>query len=116
MAALDFSDITAMSALAEALAGSAPTDSDSMLEQSAGTHDGTTVYRPYYVAARVLARQPNTRRLRSARGTQFDRPSATITGLMRQQAAEDERHAREHRDWSIPAGHEAPSARSTVTF
>lgn len=117
VAELDFTDVSVMLTLVEELAGSAPSDAESMLSQSAGTHtdDTVTVYRPYYVAARILNRQLNTRRLRSARGAKFDSPSQTIAALMRQQGAEDDRLADEHTDWTIPEGHEANS-RSQVSF
>ena len=119
MAELDFTDLTAMNALVVELAGvdSAPSDTDNLLTDSAATHGGTTVYRPYYTAARVLERALNTRRLQSARGAVFDQPSVTIRGLMRQQAARDAMLLEDHADYTIPDGHEATSGSvSTVVF
>ena len=121
MAALDFTDLAAMNTLAVELAGldSAPSDLDSLLEDSAATHTGgaTTVYRPYYTAARVLERALNTRRLQSARGAVFDQPQVTIRGLMRQQAARDAMLLEGHADYVIPDGHEATSGSvATVVF
>lgn len=120
MAELDYTDIAVMNTLVLGITGvTEPTDLDSLLADSAGTHTAaaTTVYRPYYVAARVLERQLNTRRLQSADGAVFDRPIVTIRSLMRQQAARDRMLAEDHADWVIPDGHEAiGSARATVEF
>lgn len=119
MPALNYSDLTVMHTLAAELAGTEPSDLDSLLEASAATHtsETVTIYRPYYVAAVILQRAVNTRRLREARGTRFDAPSTTIRGLMQQQAAEDEAHANQHSDYTVPAGHEASSgSRAKVTF
>lgn len=120
MPALDYSDLTVMHQLAAELAGGQePLDLDSLLERSAATHtSGTvTVYRPYYVAAQVLRRAPNTKRLREARGTVFDAPSETIAGLTRQQASEDEAWTEAHSDYAVPAGHEAESGTvARITF
>lgn len=119
MAALDYTSLAAMNPLAAELAGSNPTDLDSLLEDSAATHTSATVtaYRPYYVAATILRRVANTRRLRSARGAVFDNPIVTIRGLMRQQASFDANMLDEHADYAVPEGHEASGgSRATVVF
>ena len=107
---LDYSDLPTMHDLAAELAGGQePLDLDSLLERSAAKHtSGTeTVYRPYYVAAQVLKRAINTRRLREAEGARFDSPSQTIRGLLEQQANEDTAWASQHGDYRVPAGYEA---------
>lgn len=120
--AVDFTDLTEASALVAELAGvTAPTDTENLLTESAGTHTGdsgtVTTYRPYLVAALILERALNTRRLREARGTVFDPATATIRGLKRQQASFDEKMADEHDDWEVPPGFEATSgAIAQVTF
>jgi hypothetical protein len=120
MAALDYTDDAVMNSLVLEITGlTEPTDLDSLLEDSAGTHTAATVtvYRPYYVAAKLLERALNTKRLQSADGAVFDRPAVTIRGLMRQQAARDKMLAEDHADWVVPDGHEAIGAgRATVTF
>lgn len=108
--AVDFTDLTESSALVAELAGvTAPTDTENLLTESAGTHTSgaVTVYRPYLVAALVLERALNTRRLREARGTVFDTAATTIRGLKRQQASFDEKMADDHSDWEVPPGFEA---------
>lgn len=118
VAELDLTDITVAGDLVTELTGLTPSDLDNLLAQSAGTHtdETVTIYRPYYVAAALLRRQPNTKRLQEADGTRFDSPSVTIAAYMRHQASEDERLLGEHVDYAVPAGHEATSGLSGVTF
>lgn len=110
--AVDFTDMGECSALvAELIGQAAPSDTENLLTESAGTHDGdagqVTTYRPYLAAALVLERALNTRRLQEARGAVFDRASVTIRGLRKQQAAFDQRMAAAHASWAVPAGFEA---------
>lgn len=120
MAELDYTDSTVMNSLVLEITGlTEPADLDSLLADSAGTHTSATVtiFRPYYVAAKLLERALNTRRLQQADGAVFDRPIVTIRGLMNQQAARDAMLAEDYADWTIPDGHEALGAgRATVTF
>lgn len=107
MAVLDYTDLTAMSTLVTELAGTTPTDLDSLLTDSAGKHtnDTVTIYRPYYVAARILDRQANTTRLREARGARFDPPAVRIHALRKQQATFDEAMLDDEADYEVPPGH-----------
>lgn len=120
MAALDFTDITAAGTLVAELTGlAAPSDVDNLLGESAGTHtsETVTVYRPYLVAALILKRALNTRRLKEARGAVFDNPVVTIRGLMQQQASFDEKMSDAYSDWEIPAGFETSgSSTARVVF
>lgn len=120
MAVLDYTNLVSMHALAKELTGDLePSDLDSLLTESAGKHNsGTvTIYRPYLVAALILQRALNTRRLREARGAVFDRPIVTINGLMRQQASLDAKAADTFDDYVVPEGFEATSATlGAVTF
>lgn len=120
MAVIDYTDLTVMNSLVLTITGlTEPTDLDSLLTDSAGKHtsDTVTVYRPYYVAARLLERALNTRRLQSADGAVFDKPITTIRALMRQQAARDEAVLEDNADFTIPAGHEANGGnRPTLVF
>jgi len=119
VAALDFSAIADMQTLVPELTGvAAPADLDNLLDESAATHtSGTvTVYRPYYVAAVILRRAINTKRLRSARGAAFDNPSQTIRGLMRQQAAWDAKTLDAYADYAVPAGYEASTGAASLAF
>jgi hypothetical protein len=110
--AVDFTDMGECSALvAELIGQAAPSDTENLLQESAGTHTGesgtVTTYRPYLAAALILERALNTRRLQEARGAVFDRASVTIRGLRRQQAAFDEKMAEDHPTWSVPAAFQA---------
>lgn len=110
--AVDFTDLTECSALvAELIGQAAPSDTENLLQESAGTHDGdageVTTYRPYLAAALVLERALNTRRLQEARGAVFDRASVTIRGLRRQQAAFDQKMADQHASYTVPTGFKA---------
>lgn len=120
MAELDYTSLSAMNSLVLEITGlTEPADLDSLLADSAGTHTSgaTTVYRPYYVAAKVLERALNTKRLQSAEGAVFDRPVVTIRGLMRQQASRDAMLAEDYADWTIPDGHTASgSGRASIVF
>lgn len=121
MPALDYTDLAAMGTLVSELHGlsTAPSDQDSVLIDSAGTHTagGTTVYRPYLAAALILERALNTRRLREADGAVFDRASTTIRNLKAQQSRRDELLADTYGDWEIPEGYEATRGnRATILF
>jgi len=113
MAELDFSTLADMQTLVPDLTGvAAPADLDNLLNESAATHtSGTvTVFRPYWVAAAILRRQLNTKRLRSARGAAFDSPAQTIRGLLKQQGAWDAAGSDAHSDYTVPAGYETNPA------
>lgn len=118
--ALDYTSLSDMQTLVPEVTGvTAPSDLDNLLGDTAGKHtsETVTVYRPYYVAARILERVLNTSRLQEAEGVIFDRPAVTIRAFMRQQAAEDERWLDEHADYTVPAGHEASGLnRAKVVF
>lgn len=112
MAAVDFTDLSESSSLVAELAGvDAPSDVENLLTESAGTHTGdsgdVTTYRPYLVAALILERALNTRRLQEARGAVFDRATVTIRGLRRQQSAFDAAMADAQSTWAVPVGFEA---------
>ncbi len=119
MAALDFSAIADMQTLVPELTGvTNPADLDNLLTDSAATHtSGTvTVYRPYYVAAAILRRALNTKRLQAAENATFDSPSQTIRGLMKQQAAYDAKTLDTYADYTVPAGYEANTGTSALVF
>lgn len=86
--------------------GLAPSDLDALLQVTAGTAvdpdtgEGVTVYRPYYVAAKLLA----TRRtqLTEAEGVGFVDPLKVAEEYLRLQAALDSAFG-----LSVPAGTEA---------
>lgn len=60
------------------------------LSDSAGTKDGTTYYRPYYVAARQLQRNRQDQTLESAKGgVKFTGQAIPIKSLLEEQYALD---------------------------
>lgn len=112
--AVDYTNLEqCRSLVAELIGFEAPTDTDNLLQESAGTHEGeageVTTHRPYLAAALVLERALNTRRLQEARGAVFDRASVTIRGLRKQQASFDAKMADEHPSWVVPEGFAATS-------
>ena len=84
----DLTDRTACVAVVTEKTGLAPTDLALNLGVSAGTDpSGTTVYRPYYVAARLLSTRKT--QLLSGEGASFADPFEVAQQLMRQQLAID---------------------------
>lgn len=65
----------------------ASSDLDSMLDVSAGTLNGVTVYRPYYVCARVLGQR--VMQLKAAEGATFVDPLLMILEFLKMQRAID---------------------------
>ena len=87
---MDYTDLTASTALVtEKTGGLAPADLGTLLAVSAGLKDGTTFYRPYFVAAALLDTALHTRKLLKGEGAEFDKPSLTVLGLLDLQAAID---------------------------
>lgn len=57
-------------------------DVRTLLERSAGTHNGTPVYRPRAVAAMLWHEAKNTQKLSEAEGAKFGSVRQTIRGLL----------------------------------
>ena len=108
MAALDYTNLTAMKAfLAAQVAGSNADEAEALLEASAADDCGTpptTVYRPYWVIAHLLeSGTASFEEVQSATGSRvkYRDPRTAYRAIMRRQ------HALDQTLCNIPAGFEA---------
>lgn len=99
---MDYTDLEQMKALVTEKTGLSPSDLEVLLQVSAGTKDGDTFFRPYFVCAALLDTQLHTRKLIKGEGAEFDNPSITVKGFLDLQNAIDQAEGLE-----IPPGMEA---------
>lgn len=89
----DFRDLEYCLARATERSGAAASDQDLLTEKltfSAGTRDGVTYYRPYYVAAKFIEQNRRTQQISESSGTKFTGLARTTQSLMMEQAALDQ--------------------------